>query len=401
MSEPSVRVAHLSTAHPPRDNRIFHKECCALSDAGLDVALIVPQTGDAIEGGVTIYGLPRRSSRWHRMILGPIDAWRALNRANPALVHFHDPELIPMVLVWKAIHRRKAVFDAHEDLAKQVEGKPYLNDWTRKPVAGFARALVALVDRFMDGIVAATPAIARNFGNRNVVVVRNYPWLKEFPKVGDRKPDPGAVVYVGGMSELRKFSTMVNVVERVPGATLLLAGPMDSGAASIYRNLPVDAPIEYMGRLPVSHVPQVLRRANLGFVLFANSANHVESLPTKLFEYMASQIPFVATDFPYWRKLLSKYDCGVFVDVEDEDACVDAVANLLDDPARCDAMGQRGRAAVLEIFNFDADADTLVRFTARILEDKTPGGPKSRHSASSRLPKVFGRRQSADRIDRH
>lgn len=368
MSEPSTRIAHLSTVHPPRDNRIFHKECRALSDAGFDVALIIPQTGDAIEGGVSIYGVPRRSSRWKRVLLGPIDAWRALKRVNPALVHFHDPELIPMILIWKVIHRRKAVFDAHEDLAKQVEGKPYLSDWNRKPVSGLARALVALADRFMDGIVAATPAIARNFRNHNLVVVRNYPWLKEFPEVADRKPDPGIVAYVGGMSELRHFSTMVRVVERMPGAVLLLAGPMDSETASIYRRLPAEAPIEYMGLLPVSQVPQVLSRANVGLVFFGNTANHLESLPTKLFEYMASEIPFVATDFPYWMELLSEYHCGVFVDVEDEDACVDAVAHLLEDSARRDAMGKRGRAAVLDRFNFDKEAAGLVSLTSLVLD---------------------------------
>ena len=34
------RVAHLSTLHPPRDNRIFNKECASLAREGVDLSFV-------------------------------------------------------------------------------------------------------------------------------------------------------------------------------------------------------------------------------------------------------------------------------------------------------------------------------------------------------------------------
>mgnify|MGYP007122360242 CR=1 FL=1 len=46
------RVAHLSTLHPPRDNRIFNKECASLAREGVDLWFIGAQDGDGVDQGV-------------------------------------------------------------------------------------------------------------------------------------------------------------------------------------------------------------------------------------------------------------------------------------------------------------------------------------------------------------
>ena len=55
-----MKVCHMSTAHAPEDDRIFHKECVSLANAGYEVYLVV--RGDSYEkNGVHIVGVGQPS----------------------------------------------------------------------------------------------------------------------------------------------------------------------------------------------------------------------------------------------------------------------------------------------------------------------------------------------------
>mgnify|MGYP002759506231 CR=1 FL=1 len=110
-----ARVCHLSTAHPPRDGRIFRKECASLAKRGADVWFIGAQDGDEEVDGVHTVGVGAATGRLDRLTRRQMRAWKALDQVSPDVVHVHDPELIPMVLTWKTLRGRAAVYDAHED----------------------------------------------------------------------------------------------------------------------------------------------------------------------------------------------------------------------------------------------------------------------------------------------
>lgn len=60
----AARVAHISTAHPSCDNRIFHKKkgSPALADDGFDTWLIVSQSQSGSVDGINVHGIPRHSA---------------------------------------------------------------------------------------------------------------------------------------------------------------------------------------------------------------------------------------------------------------------------------------------------------------------------------------------------
>jgi len=77
----TAKVCILTTAHPPFDTRIFHKQAKTLARAGYDVTLIAQHEGDAVVERVRIVGLPRPKNRFTR-IFGL--AWWAFRQADPA-----------------------------------------------------------------------------------------------------------------------------------------------------------------------------------------------------------------------------------------------------------------------------------------------------------------------------
>lgn len=368
------RIAHVTTAHPYLDNRIYRKECVALAAAGFDVQLVAVAPRDEVIEGVGLVALPKRRGRGGRMLIGPVDAWRALRRVNPKMIHVHDPELIPMAIVWRFLHRRPAVFDAHEDLAKQVMGKTYIPAPLRRPVAWLAGLLERAADSLLDGIVAATPAINRKYHNSAVALVQNFPWLEDFPDPAPPAQSDGGLTlgYVGGISKERGGLEMLRVVRQSPHAPqLVLAG---AASAQMQNEMASDTSgrIRYLGLLNADRVPDVIAGTDAGLVLFHPLPNHLECQPTKLFEYMAAGKPFIASDFQAWKQLLAEFDCGYFIDPEDPAALAAVISQLSIDPAEGRARGARGRQAVMANFTFEIDSVRLIELTRELVSRPFP-----------------------------
>lgn len=369
MVVPPPRVVSLSTVHHGHDNRVFNKEAKALVAAGFDYHLVISAEHDGVDEGVPVVALHREEGRLRRLFVSQRDAWKCLRRLSPELLHVHDPELIPMALLWGRLHHCKVVYDAHEDLVGQIDTKPYLGRLTRPLARTAARGLVGLADRRADAIVAATPTVGERFTHAPVTVVRNYPWLANYAV--DPDPVPGRLVYVGDLSEERKLSFMIEVTRRVrdtvPDAHLVLAGRVLPGCQPVVGRAVEEGFVEHLGLISPATVPQVLSHAQVGLVFLRPLPNYVKSLPTKLFEYMAAEVPFCASDFPAWRRMFGGHGAGILVDTEDLGAVSRAVAELLSDPQRCREMGRAGRAAVQEGLNFESQADGLVELVTGLV----------------------------------
>lgn len=365
-------VVHLSTVHNRHDNRVFNKEARALVNAGYDFHLVISADADGVDDGIPVVGLHRTvGPRLRRVVAGQLEAWRVLGSLRPELLQIHDPELIPMALLWGRTHPCKVVYDAHEDLVGQIDTKPYLNRLTRPVARAAAQCLVGLADQGADGIVAATEPVANRFRNPRIAVVHNYPWLANFTV--DPAPVPGRLVYAGDLTQERKLSFMIGVTRALrataPQAHLVLAGRALKGCGPVVEAGVAEGLVDYRGLVGPTAVPGVLASAQVGLVFLEPLPNYVRSLPTKLFEYMAAGVPFCASDFPAWRGMFSGYGAGEFADSESLDATVETLAGMLADPDACTRMGRAGQRAVGEGLTFEAQSRVLLGLTAELVGD--------------------------------
>jgi hypothetical protein len=239
----------------------------------------------------------------------------------------------------------------------------------RRPIAAVAGTLESIADRFLDGIVVANASTAPRFRRSHTALVENFARVRaddaEPPDLADRST---TVIYVGGLSDNRGLRTMVDAIRTLgrPDVKLVLIGPLEGGTTVPDLDAVADQ-VELTGRLDLASVEARLRDARVGLSVLKPIPNYMENYPTKIFEYMAARVPVVASDFPLYRGVVDGERCGISVDATSASAVADAIARLLDDPTEAQAMADRGRAAVIERYSWNAASRSLLSLYERIL----------------------------------
>jgi glycosyltransferase involved in cell wall biosynthesis len=94
---------------------------------------------------------------------------------------------------------------------------------------------------------------------------------------------------------------------------------------------------------------------------------YLDSLPVKMFEYMAAGIPVIASDFPLWREIVVGHKCGICVDPMDPRAIACAIDYLVAHPDVAREMGENGRRAARERYNWGHEEKRLLDFYGTLL----------------------------------
>jgi glycosyltransferase involved in cell wall biosynthesis len=97
--------------------------------------------------------------------------------------------------------------------------------------------------------------------------------------------------------------------------------------------------------------------------------NDLDSLPVKMFEYMAAGLPIIASNFPYWESIVLKYNVGLCVDPMDPQQIAKAVNWLIDNPKEAKAMGENGKQTVEKLFNWDREKRKLIDTYNKVLNN--------------------------------
>ena len=102
--------------------------------------------------------------------------------------------------------------------------------------------------------------------------------------------------------------------------------------------------VHFLGAVPHPELPAVLRAADL----FLLTTEPPESFGIVVIEAMACGLPAIASDYPGVRAVVDPGETGLLVERGNPDAVAAALGELVGDPERRRAMGERGRRKALD-----------------------------------------------------
>jgi glycosyltransferase involved in cell wall biosynthesis len=327
---------------------------------------------DAIDG-IPVHAVPFPAHRSARMTRTVWEVYRAGLAQHADIYHLHDPELLPIGLLLK-IRGRDVIYDAHEDVPRDIMLKTYIPLIPRWLIAQAARVVEKGMAALLDGVVVAGDHMVVGFAAaRRVAAVRNYASLDSFidhPGPMKRCAGPVRLVYVGHVAPLRGVGKVIEALALLPGdldVRLELYGDMDEDAAdALSAAIAGSARVAYRGPVDHADVPRRLAEADIGIACLQPVRTYVEALPTKLFEYLAAGLPVIGSDFPNYREVLDYGPCGVCADPTDPRDIAAAIERLARDHELRWRLGRNARHAS-ERYGWRSEGDRLVELYRDIL----------------------------------
>jgi glycosyltransferase involved in cell wall biosynthesis len=375
-----LRIRYFADIRFPleRANGVQTMETChALACRGHAVHLVVrPDSAARQRDPWAYYGLPPVPTLTieHVRVPAPLAArraaymahslWRSLGPSRADVIFTRDLTIASLLLRLPSSARAPVVYESHgfapavgEDLPAMLSNAAVLSPAKRRRLEARERLVWARA----AGYITITGALARElegrFGPRTpLAVAPDGARIPDVEDVGLRRA-AGAIEpvvgYAGHLYPWKGTDVLLAAIERLPGVRALivggLAGEPDLARIRALADRVAPGRVTCAGQVDPPRVAGLLRQADV--LVLPNPpgrASAVYTSPLKLFEYMASGRPIVASDLPALREVLRPDGNAVLVEAGNAGALAAGLARVLADPALASRLAAEARADVQE-----------------------------------------------------
>lgn len=365
------KIIHLASVHNRTDNRVFFKQCIDIARNGYNVNLIVADGfGDEVLYGVKIidFSFIKSKSRFLRIFLtSPYVALKTL-KIRADLYHIHDPELLFYFKLFSIFFGpKKVIFDMHENLSEQIKSK----NWIPKFLRGVLSNITKKYEDFNlknVPVIYAEKSYSKYFPNiSQYETILNYPksiWINSAEeKTINKIPVIG---YIGRVGFDRGADLLINSVANINKNNiqlrLQLIGkiPFEITEMSNFKYLVKSNLLDCPGFITNDKAIEYVHKWDIGFCVLKNKPNFIESYPTKIFEYFASGVPVITSNFPLYTQLINDFQGGICIRPESGEDLVEAIYEIINKPNKYKPNFHNG-------ISWDSQLDKLLKFYKKLI----------------------------------
>ncbi len=378
-----MRICHITSVHPRTDGRIFKRECVTLANNGNDVVLVCCDgNADEIVDGVRITSYSRKRLRkTQRGLLMFFNKkfLRYLKKIDADIYQFHDFDLIEIGR--KLAKTKKVIFDSHENWFGMLTNKFSMNiDYFKRIITWVLDSYYKKVLPDFSAVFTVSPNIVDNLKNYTpkVFMIPNFPAIEnEDNKKLVKKIDKELVfIYQGTVYSMSNQEYIIEAINEFAGEVRYkIIGKISLGLKSKLEKLNCKSRVIFKNWLNKKELQKEISGSIAGLAVLDYSpvccGKEGQLGSNKIFEYMLSGIPIICTDFILWKNLIvDKYQCGICVPPHDSKAIFNAMKYIIDHPEEAVKMGERGRIAVIEEFNWGKYEQTFLKIYFDIFNGK-------------------------------
>jgi glycosyltransferase involved in cell wall biosynthesis len=355
------KVCHVISGYFRNDARVFYRQCLSLKKQGFDVCILTNDAEpSAIQEGIEVISCAHLPvPRWKALLFSTRHFFQPAIDINADVYQIHSPELLPLAVKLKRLGKI-VVYDAHEDMPAHILEKDWLPKWSRRIVSRCFRIYLTRTFRMMDEIISPHIHVIRDISKRfeKGILIANFPILKKdnISTESEFTSRRNIFCYSGTVYSYSNQETVADAMLSTNDAQYHIAGYIDADHKNRLSKSGAGSRIKFLGRLNQSDLTQFYHSSIAGIVIYDYKLNLGDRLGSygtnKIFEYMEAGLPIICTDYELWQDIVNRHQCGYCVKPGDTEALRDAMHSIMTDKKLAFKMGQNGRRAVEDEFNW-------------------------------------------------
>lgn len=364
-----MKICHLTITnqcHLPR----LYKECKSAKQVGYKPYIV--SGGDTfVDAGIQYIGVPFRYSSRRKMFRLAKEVVNKGLEIDADIYQLHDPIFLLFALKLKR-RGKKVIFDSHEFYGLQIREKQYLPKILRNSIAYIYMCLEAYICKRIDAVIQVCTLEGLDYFKKRcrktIFLINASESLFFVPnniipfERRNKVVHVGALTYNRGITHLVEAGLYTNVKIELVGSFSSKTYEEQVQQISGYEN------VIYRGYVDKKELPSILNESFAGISTLLNVGQYskIDTLPTKVYEYMAMGLPVILSNTPYNVTLNRKYDFAICVDPADSKNIAQAINYLKDNPSIAKEMGERGRQLVLNYFNWEIEGKKLLELYSQL-----------------------------------
>jgi len=294
---------------------------------------------------------------------------------------------LPTIIAAKLL-RKPVVLDLQENNREVVKSypktRPHHYIIRNSQLVGLLEDLcVRLADHtwvVIEERLQAMPPRLRKLGK--ISVVCHTPSLEELQASEKQrtrpKDDNFTLVYLGlfapGVGSVEPIlMALPYVLERDKKVRFLIGGG-GRHLEPLVEQLGIQDYVVFTGLIQPENVPGWFQQGDLGVIAYPVNSFTNTTISNKLFHYMAAGLPVLSTDMAPTRRILQEVGCGRTIPLGSSyQEIAEIILRLKNSPEERVAMGQKGRQAVLEKYNWSFDFGRALSCLERLVSSEVDG----------------------------
>ncbi len=367
------KVCHFTSLHRVLDQRIFSKELKSLQQHNYDVVLIAPSDKDVqIIDNIKVLGFKKTKNRLSRLL----SSWTILKKAlkvDADVYHFHDPDLIVVGLLIKMFKNKNVIYDVHEPYPEAMLSREWIPNMLKRPAYYLTKFIENFVAKRIKNIIVCDDFVEKRFKDIgcNVTMVRNFIRKRDFIRNTKRtnKRFLRTITHVGTLTPPRGSRIIPDIVYNVskvfPDVRFEIVDFFREKHDKIemkklIKEKQIEKNVVFMPIIESERLYEYISRGIIGLSIYEAAKQYLTSIPTKLFEYIASEVVLVASDLPPYRKFFEECTYGILVKGTDPKLYSKAIIDLLEKPDYAIELGKKCKNHFLNKYCWENEEKKLL-----------------------------------------